>query len=435
MKIWAIVLLAGALLLGGYWVFEQRGKDASSGDGAAAPHEPIATPTESEGAGANGNADASDGEAPDESGESEKPSAQRDVKLTAAEAFGGLRFNTPVDITNAGDGSGRLFVIEKHGVIAVMSDTTDGAERSVFLDIRDRVHSNGSEQGLLGLAFHPDFAQNGLLYVNATTAQHTVISEFRATDPGQAADPNSERVLLTFSQPYSNHNGGGMAFGPDGYLYIASGDGGSGGDPHSFGQDRGSLLGKILRIDVNAKDSDRAYAIPPDNPFVGNGEGYREEIYAYGLRNPWRIGFDRDTGQLWAADVGQSAVEEVNIIEHGGNYGWSIMEGSACFANNGRCGDSELIEPIWEYRPDRGGASITGGYVYRGEQYPALAGLYVAADFVDGRVWTLQLGEDGAVREQLQELSLAGATSFGEDELGELYAALIDGRIMRIGAQ
>lgn len=431
MKLGIVIVLVGAVLIGGFWMYGQRGGDAPGG-GPAEPPEAAPLPSPSDGAGASGGgAEAGGGE---DGAAGAPPDAPREVKLTAAQAFGGMEFAIPVGIAHAGDGSGRLFIVEKQGVVAALSGTTDDAARSVLLDIRDRVHSRGSEQGLLGLAFHPDYANNGLLYVNYTTAEQTVIAEFQASGGG-TVDPGSERVLLTFRQPYSNHNGGGMAFGPDGYLYIASGDGGSGGDPQGFGQNRESLLGNILRIDVNAKDGGKEYAIPRDNPFAGNSDGYREEIYAFGLRNPWRIGFDRQTGQLWAADVGQSDVEEVNIIENGGNYGWSIMEGSACFNGSDRCGDPELAAPIWEYGPDRGGASITGGYVYRGEQYPALDGWYVAADFVDGRVWTLRLEQNGEVLEQLQELTLAGVTSFGEDERGELYAALIDGTIMRIGAQ
>lgn len=253
------------------------------------------------------------------------------------------------------------------------------------------------------------------------------------TRPTRIARIPPARVLLEIDQPYSNHNGGDLAFGPDGYLYIATGDGGSGGDPLGNAQNLRSLLGKILRLDVDRSRHGLPYAIPEDNPFYGNTGGIREEIYAYGLRNPWRIAFDRETGELWAADVGQSAMEEIDIVEKGRNYGWNVMEGSLCFRTL-RCDRDGLTLPVWEYAPEGGGASVTGGYVYRGNEIPALRGQYVFADFIDGRIWTLRRDERGGAKVRLLDTRIGGITSFGEDEAGELYAALYDGRVLRLAA-
>jgi len=355
------------------------------------------------------------------------------LELRFAQAFGKEKFDTPVGIRNAGDGTGRLFIVEKPGTIAVMKPGSSGYERGVFLDIRGKVRSSGSEQGLLGLAFHPDFAGNGKFYVNYTNRNgDTVIEEYTADpDNPDSAAAGSGRVLLEIGQPFSNHNGGDLAFGPDGYLYIATGDGGSGGDPQGNAQNLKSLLGKILRIDVDRSEGSRPYAIPADNPFRGNSEGIREEIYAYGLRNPWRISFDRTTGELWAADVGQNAREEIDIITSGGNYGWNIMEGSLCYGSSG-CDPSGLVPPVWEYEPEGRGASITGGYVYRGNEIPALRGRYIFADFVDGRFFTLLLRKGAEPLFTESDSRIPGITSFGEGEAGELYMTLHDGTVMRI---
>lgn len=357
--------------------------------------------------------------------------AMHQLQFTAA--FGGETFDIPVGVRHAGDGSGRLFVVEKPGIISVLSGNIDKPTREVFIDLKHKVNSKGSEQGLLGLAFHPDYNNNGKFYVNYTTNQGTVIESYRSrSDGSNLGDPSSGEILLTFKQPFKNHNGGEVAFGPDGYLYIATGDGGSGGDPLGNGQNLETLLGKILRIDVDQKGGDKLYAIPEDNPFYRNTDGYREEIYAYGLRNPWRFSFDRDTGKLWAADVGQSTLEEIDIIENGHNYGWSTMEGSLCFDPKNNCKQDGITTPIWEYNPEGGGASITGGYVYRGKEIPSLVGKYVFSDFVDGRIWTLSFdGANKAVAEKL-ELEEFNITSFGEDEAGEIYASLYDGRIVRL---
>jgi len=359
--------------------------------------------------------------------------ATKQLQFLFSEAFGGESFDIPVGVRHAGDGSGRLFIVEKPGIISVLSGDMDKPTREVFIDLQDRVNSQSSEQGLLGLAFHPKYEDNGKFYVNYTTNEGTVIESYNTrTDGSNLGDPASGETLLSFMQPYNNHNGGEVAFGPDGYLYISTGDGGSGGDPLGNGQNLTTYLGKILRIDVDHTNGDQNYSIPKDNPFYENGDGYLEEIYAYGLRNPWRFSFDRETDRLWAADVGQSAVEEIDIIENGHNYGWNIMEGSRCFNPKKNCEQAELTNPIWEYNPEGGGASITGGYVYRGAEIPSLEGKYIFADFVDGRIWTLSYdGQNKAIAEKL-ELEQFNITSFGEDEAGELYASLYDGGIVKL---
>ena len=337
-------------------------------------------------------------------------------------AFPALAFNQPVDLQNAADSSGRLFVAEQPGVIRVFENTPGVSSSRVFLDIRDRVVSGG-ERGLLGLAFHPDYAQNGYFYVNYTTPGplRTRISRFQvdAADPNRAL-PESEQALLSFEQPFDNHNGGQIAFGPDGFLYVATGDGGSGGDPQNNAQNRSNLLGKILRIDVDQPEGGSAYGIPPDNPFAGNASGYREEIYAYGLRNPWRFSFDPPTGRLWAADVGQGRIEEIDLIERGGNYGWRIREGSSCFNPSSGCASEGLIMPVAEYGHDLG-QSVTGGYVYRGSSAPELEGAYLYADYVSGRVWALRYNGPGNVENTLLFDTDYSVSTFGVDEQGELY--------------
>ncbi len=347
-------------------------------------------------------------------------------------AFPSLSFYHPTDLQHAGDGSNRLFVLEQTGRIMVFQNLPSTTTSEVFLDIQSRVNSAGSEEGLLGLAFHPHYASNGFLYVNYTASNpaRTVIARYSVNpnDPDQA-DPNSELVLLEYAQPYSNHNGGQVSFGPDGYLYIAVGDGGSGGDPHNNGQSLTTLLAKILRIDVDHPSGGLNYGIPPDNPFVGTGD--REEIYAYGLRNPWRFSFDSTTGWLWAADVGQNAIEEIDIIQKGKNYGWRIMEGTSCYNPPSQCDTTGLVSPIWEYTHTLG-LSITGGFVYRGTRLPDLVGAYIYADFARGRIWSLRYdGINPAVNTDLARTSL-NVTSFGIDQNHELYICAYDGKIYRL---
>jgi glucose/arabinose dehydrogenase len=342
--------------------------------------------------------------------------------------------NPLVLLTHAGDGSGRVYAVEQPGKVRVGDAGFTFADEP-FLDLTDRV-GYGGERGLLGLAFHPDHAENGRLFVNYTNREgHTVVSEL-TRDPGcDCADADSERVLLTIEQPFPNHNGGMLAFGPDGYLYISSGDGGGAGDPLGAGQDLTTLLGKILRIDV---DGAEPYAIPPDNPFADGADGALPEIWAFGLRNPWRMSFDRETGDLFIGDVGQGAWEEINAEppDSGGrNYGWNVMEGDGCYAA-GRCDRTGLTLPVAQYRTSEG-CAVTGGYVYRGSAVPALVGTYLFADFCSGTLMGIDAASAAAGRVQqpsvLAESSL-NVTGFGEDEAGEVYLVTADGAILRVAA-
>ena len=349
--------------------------------------------------------------------------------IALKEVVGGLR--SPVHITHAGDGSKRLYVVEQAGVIRVIEAGRLLAQP--FLDIRDRVASGG-EKGLLSLAFHPRYRENGLLFVNytmRTRGLHTIVAEFKRGTGGQV-EAASERVLLKIKQPYANHNGGQLAFGSDGYLYIGMGDGGSANDPLDHGQNTRTLLGALLRIDVNRRADDKPYAIPPDNPFLGQMD-YLEEIWALGLRNPWRFSFDAVTQQLFLADVGQDDEEEINVIRKGGNYGWNIMEGASCTPGVLiNCNKNGLELPIFSYS-HLDGFSITGGFVYRGEAIPGLCGVYVYGDYVSQRVWGLRY--DGRRVTQQRELlkTRHAISSFGEDEMRELYVAdHSGGKIMKI---
>ena len=376
------------------------------------------------------------GEEEEEEGEEEESLPEftypegKDVEnlLMLEDAFPGISFTKPLDLQNPEDGSGRIFVVEQRGIIYLLSGP-GAQEKEVFLDIRSLVDDGASEMGLLGLAFHPRFDENGYLYVNYTDSRSTVIARFTAS--GNRADPGSRKVLLSFTQPFRNHNGGQVAFGPDGYLYIATGDGGSRGDPQGHGQDLRTFHGNILRIDVDREDPGRAYGIPPDNPFAGSREGYLEEIYAYGLRNPWRFSFDPVTGLLWAADVGQNQVEEINIIEKGKNYGWNIMEGSLCYNPPRNCDPTGLELPVYEYRHPLG-RSITGGYVYRGRKLPLLEGAYIYADYVSGLIWGLWYREGHEPVNYLLADTKLPITSFGVDEDGELYLTAFDGKVYRL---
>lgn len=325
----------------------------------------------------------------------------------------------PVDIQSANDGSDRLFIIEKQGDIRIFENGQ--LLETPFLDITDRVNAGSNEMGLLGLAFDPDYEQNGFFYVNYTgDGGNTRISRFQAS--GNIADPNSEKVLLVIDQPYPNHNGGALAFGPDGYLYAGLGDGGSGGDPQKNGQNTNSLLGKILRLDVNNGDP---YTIPSDNPF-GN------EVWAYGLRNPWRISFDQSTGDLYIGDVGQGAWEEIDYLpagsQGGANFGWSIMEGNHNYDGEPQSG---MYLPVAEYSHAEGGCSVTGGYVYRGAAMPEWNGIYLYGDYCSGKVWALILSEGKWQSKVMFETGVL-ITSFGQDEAGEIYLASDTGDIYHL---
>ncbi|MGC3969297.1 MAG: PQQ-dependent sugar dehydrogenase [Pirellulales bacterium] len=352
----------------------------------------------------------------------------------------------PIVITHAGDGSGRLFVASQLGNIYALSKADDAAEPALFFDFQKHVSykDNENEEGFLGLAFHPKFKENGqffVFYTKKDAEPHmSVISRFRVSSgDANKADPATEEEILRVPQPFWNHNGGTIAFGPDGMLYVGLGDGGAFNDPHGNGQNLETLNGSILRIDVDNKDEGLAYAIPKDNPFVGwksadpaKPVNARGEIWAYGIRNIWRLAFDRQDGTLWAADVGQDIWEEINIIERGGNYGWNMREGMHKFRANGSGPDPKFIEPIWEYHHDVG-RSITGGTVYRGKNVPALQGKYVYADYIRGTVWALDY--DKAAKKVISNREISGnvapVVSFGEDEAGELYFTTTGNRFFR----
>jgi len=324
----------------------------------------------------------------------------------------------PVDLQ--ADGSGRLFILEKVGRIRILQDGQ--LLEASFLDITDRVRSSGNEQGLLGLAFHPQYVQNGYFFVNYTDNNgDDVIARFNVSSDPNLADPTSETILISVSDPFPNHNGGVLTFGPDGYLYAGLGDGGSQGDPFGNAQKTDNLLGKVLRLDV---DSAEPYAVPADNPF-GN------EIWAYGLRNPWRISFDRLTGDLYIGDVGQNAWEEIDFLEAGSpggaNFGWNYREGAHDYKGNAPAG---LIDPVAEYSHAEGGCSVTGGYVYRGAMLE-WNGIYLYGDYCTGLIWGL-IRSGNSWQNQLLFDTDVNITSFGEDESGEFYLVGDRGEIYRL---
>ncbi len=330
-------------------------------------------------------------------------------------------------------------MVSQKGQIQVFSNTTDVSTKSVFLDITSKVNFSG-EMGFLGLAFSPDYKTSGYFYVNYVRKNpnlETVIARYKvsATDPN-VADPNSEEILLTYAQPYENHKGGKLAFGNDKYLYIAVGDGGSAGDPSKNGQNKKVLLGKILRIDVNNTGTNTKYAIPTDNPFKANTDGFREEIYSYGMRNPWRFSFDRTTGWLWAADVGQDKVEEIDIVDKGDNYGWNIMEGDQCF-NSANCDQTGLQSPIWSYQHGTLGGSITGGYICRDKNLPGLTGRYIYGDYLSGIIWALtSSGKKAVSNDMIGKVNANTLSSFGEDSNSNLYILnYTDGKIYKFVVQ
>lgn len=344
----------------------------------------------------------------------------------------------PLFVTHAGDGSGRLFILEQPGTIRIIADGV--LLEQPFLDIREQVTDAGNEQGLLGLTFAPDYADSGIFYLNYTgTDGDTRIARFRvaAADP-DAADPDSEEIILTIEQPARNHNGGTLHFGLDGMLYIGMGDGGGANDTYGNAQNPATLLGKLLRIDVSDPDAS-PYAIPADNPWVTNdwdGVDVRDEIIAVGLRNPWRFSFDRATGDLWIGDVGQNQYEEINRVPppvaRPHNFGWPIMEGLHCFRSDG-CEQAGLVLPVVEYE-HQGHCSVTGGYVYRGAAFPAMQGIYFYGDYCSGTIWALTPDESGAWQSTEVLDTDFSLSSFGEDEQGELYVTdLAGGTVARLG--
>ena len=340
--------------------------------------------------------------------------------------------SSPLYLTAPPADQSRLFVVEQTGTIRIIKD---GALLATpFLDVSGEITSGG-EQGLLGMAFDPNYASTGRFVVHYTDKSgNTHLSMFTVSSNPDVADPASEQVILTAQQPFSNHNGGQVLFGPDGFLYLGLGDGGSEGDPQGRGQDRSDLLGSILRIDVHGA---APYSVPPDNPFVGQS-GIQPEIWSYGLRNPWRFSFDRATGDLYVADVGQDSYEEVDVMPaasgagKGANFGWNIMEGKHCY-NAASCDQNGLTLPVYEYTHGEG-CSITGGYVYRGAALPALQGLYFFADFCQGWIRSFRY-QGGAATELTDWPNLSpgsSITSFGEDAAGELYIIVQGGNVFKI---
>lgn len=327
----------------------------------------------------------------------------------------------PLFLTHAGDRSGRLFLVEQNGRIQILND--GNLLREPFLDISSRL-STGGERGLLGLAFHPNYSKNGRFFLNYSREQDgaTVIAEYQVSSNPNRSETREE-VLLLIPQPYGNHNGGMITFGPDGFLYIGTGDGGSGGDPEDRGQNRSDLLGKILRIDI---DHDPPYRIPPTNPFFEGGG--KPEIFAFGFRNPWRFSFDRKTGELWAGDVGQNSWEEINLVKVGENHGWRLMEGNHCFNPKEGCRQlGDLTLPVTEYANAGVRCSVIGGYVYRGGEVPSLEGTYLFADYCSGEIFGFRDGPQEVFLDTDLRIS-----SFGEDESGELYVVNHQGSIHKI---
>jgi glucose/arabinose dehydrogenase len=356
----------------------------------------------------------------------------------------------PLLITGAHDGTNRIFAGSQYGTIHVWPNDPKANKMETFMDLRDQVQYSDAqnEEGFLGLAFHPRFKENGEFFIYYTakpTKEYpdlSIISRFHVSsgDPNRG-DRRSEEIIMRIPQPYPNHNGGTLVFGPDGYLYIGLGDGGAFNDPHGNGQKLTTLLGKILRIDIDHKDPGMKYAIPKDNPFANRGAEARGEIWAYGIRNVWRIAFDRANGDLWAGDVGQDTWEEIDIIRRGGNYGWSLREGMHPFTVKdqpqikGSPPRPDLIEPIWEYHHNIG-KSITGGNVYRGKQVPELLGAYLYGDYVTGQIWALFYDRDKQQVTANRSIQPKGLPllSFGEDDNGETYFLTQQGGIMKFAS-
>jgi glucose/arabinose dehydrogenase len=343
-------------------------------------------------------------------------------------AFPNLSFTDPVGIYDSGDGSDRLFVVEQGGKIYVFNNTKNTSDKLIFLDHSLDV-STGGERGLLGLAFHPDYESNGYFYVyyTKTGSGDTKISRFKVDNNNpNLANVSSEFTIKEIPQPFANHNGGQIAFGPDGYLYIALGDGGSFGDPSGNGQNRMTLLGSILRIDV---DSGSPYSIPIDNPFFGNSDGYEEEIFAFGFRNPWRFSFDSITGTLWAGDVGEGSREEVDIVKNNTNYGWSAKEGKIDYDVGTNV--TEITGPILDYNRSLGSA-IVGGFVYRGSELMGLSGKYIYGDWGSGRIWALTFSGEMLVNNMELVDTSYNILSFGVDMNNELYICAANGNIYKL---
>ena len=347
------------------------------------------------------------------------------AEFNVINAFPNLSFDDPVGIYNSGDNTNRIFVIEQEGRIKVFENNPNVENSITFLDIRSIVDQDGgyTEEGLLGLAFHPDYDENGYFFINYTehNPRRNVIARYSVSEdnPNQA-DAGSSFIILEVNQPYTNHNGGQLSFGPDGYLYIIFGDGGSAGDPLGHGQNLSTLLGSLIRIDIDNPSNGLNYGIPSDNPFIIPLSA-RDEIYAYGLRNMWRFSWDFETGLLWGADVGQNAYEEIDIIYSGLNYGWNTMEANHCYPIGSNCNTEGLELPIWEYELYVNGVcSITGGYVYRGNELYNLIGKYIYGDWCTGDIWALTYSDNGDVENEHLLTTGINITTFGLDESNEL---------------
>ena len=352
--------------------------------------------------------------------------------MPVARSFPNLNFRRLTSLAQPNDGRGVLYVTEQKGFIKAFPIRLDVAKSSIFLDITGQVNEGGNEEGLLGLAFDPAYENNGLFYVyySAKKPRRSVVSRFSVNpnDPGKA-DPGSESIVMEIAQPFSNHNGGQIAFGPDGYLYIGLGDGGRGGDPMLNGQNTATLLGSLIRIDVSDLAGRFRYRIPGDNP-LSSIAGAKPEIWAYGFRNPWRFSFDRETGDLWLGDVGQNLWEEINLVKKGRNYGWNVMEGAHCFRPRNGCTETGLDLPIIEYNSSQG-CSVIGGYVYRGTRLTSLFGTYLYGDFCRGTVWGLRHDGQTVIEHIVLAKVDAQITSFGEDQAGNVYILSRDDGIYR----
>lgn len=357
--------------------------------------------------------------------------------VTLEDAFPNLSFTQPLLLLQPPEDSSTWFVVERAGVVRAFNNDPDVGTSRVFVDLSGLIDSGPAEAGLLGMAFHPNYANNQQVYLSFTVTGSPLVSRvdrLTSTDGGLTLDPATQTSILSLDQEFGNHNGGNIAFGPDGYLYMGFGDGGSGGDPNNRAQATNYLLGTITRIDV---DSGVPYAIPPDNPFAGNptctqgsGTAACPEIFAFGFRNPWRWSFDSETGDLFVGDVGQASFEEIDRVTNGNNYGWNIREGANCF-NANVCVTAGLIDPIHEYGRSEG-TSVTGGYVYRGANIPLLTGFYVFADFTTGRIWSIDSSAQNLVESDLLIDSSLNIASFGQSSTGELYVVHFGGTLHQI---
>ncbi len=341
--------------------------------------------------------------------------------------FENVTFDRPLAILQAPNRSDIWYVVEQAGRVLKLELRGAKTKSSVFIDISDRVESGSNEAGLLGMAFDPKFESNRRVYLSYTrdnNSLESVLTRFVSGDNGERLKSQQEQVLFSIKQPFSNHNGGDIHFGPDGYLYYGLGDGGAGGDPKGNGQNKQTLLGAMLRIDVSGS---KEYKIPKNNPFITSSG--KAEIFAYGLRNPWRWSFDRKTGELWAADVGQNHWEEINNIKRGRNYGWNLREGKHCFSGN--CKQATLIDPVVEYSHDDG-CSVTGGYVYRGKAIDSMSGIYLYGDYCSGTIWGFDVDKQNSTENRVLLNTDLNISSFGEDSNGEIYVVDLKGKVFKL---